>query len=144
MNLKSREYQNILLFSSPCANTEAENSMNKSWTKISRNLNGFLKKVFMKILLQWLYPTSYPWRLEPHNLKLFRIHVTNRLEIFCETCSLMFSVLKLRKISHSMRALISIPAFYQVAQYRFPCWAVEWSGTVEITYPDQNLIVVFF
>jgi len=46
MNLKSREYQNILLFSSPCANTEAENSMNKSWTKISRNLNGFLKKSF--------------------------------------------------------------------------------------------------
>ena len=63
------------------------------------------------------HTTSYPRRLEPHNLELFRIDVTNCLEIFCETCSSMFSVLKLRtNISfHESAYKSSSPHFYQVA-----------------------------
>lgn len=63
---------------------------------MGKNLERLFIESFMKIYSSD-HTTSYPWRLEPHNIELFRIDVTNRLEIFCETCSSMFSVLKLRK-----------------------------------------------
>ena len=110
MNLKSREYQNIILSSKSLRHhtSQLSRELNKSWAKI------YLKKsqkiIYWKFVKTYSsdHTTSYPRRLEPHNLELFRIDVTNCLEIFCETCSSMFSVLKLTKrIFHSTRALIN-------------------------------------
>jgi len=96
---------------------EAENLLNKSQAKIYwKNLHRLFIESFMKIYSSD-HTNSYPSRLEPHNLELFRINVTNRLEIFCEFRSSMFSVLR-KNISFHESAL-SPPHFWQLATIGF-------------------------
>ena len=81
-----------------------------------KNLHRLFIESFMKIYSSD-HTNSYPSRLEPHNLELFRINVTNRLEIFCEFRSSMFSVLR-KNISFHESAL-SPPHFWQLASIGF-------------------------
>lgn len=93
---------------------EAENLLKKTTSKIYwKKLDRLFIESLMKIYSSD-HTTSYLRWLEPHNLELFRIDVTNCLEIFCENRSSMFSVLN---ISFHESGLSS-PAFLPTSQHR--------------------------
>jgi len=148
MNLKSREYQNIFLFLR--RNTSQYMKQRIYWTNpekksIGKNLERLFIKSLIKIFSSDHKTSYYPRRLEPHNLELFRIDVTNRLEIFCEAALQCFQFRNWERIFHSRRALFHHPAFFQPPSIGFPCWTVGWSGCRDFgSQSSKTLIVVFF